>query len=124
MSTKVLPAPLKSSTGEKKYRVIELANGLRVLLVSDKRFCLNALDEEERVIDTSVTDDDSEGMDEGSSDDDGSDDASEGDDDKKDGNEVSLLDSKSLIQFSFCSTSQIGPPRNIETFHKYIGSFY
>ena len=92
MSTKILPAPLKSSTDEKKYRVIELANGLRALLVSDKRFCLNALDEEERALDTSVTDDDSEGMEEDASDDESGDDGDvdgDEDDDKEDENEVS-----------------------------------
>ncbi len=54
MASKVLPAPVKSSTDEKKYRVIELPNGLQALLISDKRFCLNALDEEERVLDVSI----------------------------------------------------------------------
>lgn len=56
MTTKVLPDPLKSNTDEKKYRVIELPNGLKALLISDKRFCLNTLDEEERVLDVSAED--------------------------------------------------------------------
>jgi nardilysin len=88
MPTKLLETPLTSNTDEKKYRVIELANGLRALLVSDKRFCLNALDEEERVLDASMSgedDDDSDGMEQEDSADDGEDGDAE-----KEGDDVSL----------------------------------
>ena len=82
MTTKVLQTPIKSNTDEKKYRAIELPNGLKVLLMSDKRFCLNALDEEERVLDVSVedeSDDDEMEQDDDSAEDDEKDD--EGDED-------------------------------------------
>ena len=82
MASKVLPTPVKSVTDEKKYRVIELPNGLRALLISDKRFCLTELDEEERVLDVSMNGDD-EKMDE---DDESGDGSSEGDD-EEDGEE-------------------------------------
>jgi nardilysin len=79
MITQVLSTPVKSSTDEKKYRVIQLPNGLRALLISDKRVCLKSLDEEERVLDETMSgeddnDEDEEMEEEESGEDSGSDD--------------------------------------------------
>lgn len=46
-SVQVLTSPNKSPTDKKEYRVIQLANGLKALLVSDTSYDLSKLDEEE-----------------------------------------------------------------------------
>ena len=82
MSSKVLPTPVKSSTDEKQYRVIQLPNGLRALLISDKRVGLDTLDEEERVLDVTMSSEDGEPeeeMEEGESGEDSNDEDGEGD---------------------------------------------
>lgn len=48
--TVILPAPDKAKTDLKEYRSIRLPNGLRALLISDTRYPLERLDEEERVV--------------------------------------------------------------------------
>ena len=81
MSSKLLPTPVKSSTDEKQYRVIQLPNGLRALLISDKRVGLDTLDEEERVLDVTMSSDGEaeDEMEEGESGEDSNDEDGEGD---------------------------------------------
>ncbi len=60
-----LPHPDKSATDKKDYRAIQLENGLRVLLISDRAYPLSKLDEEEEEDDDeddedSMDDDDEE----------------------------------------------------------------
>lgn len=58
MSTLILPTPVKSTTDEKNYRVIKLANGLVALLISDQRKDLKVLDDEEKALDLTKTSND------------------------------------------------------------------
>ena len=83
MFSKVLPTPVKSSTDEKQYRVIELSNGLRALLISDKRVSLDTLDEEDRVLDVTMSTEEGEAeedMEEEESGEDSTDEDGEGED--------------------------------------------
>jgi hypothetical protein len=43
----ILPTPVKSESDKKDYRVIQLPNGLKALLISDTSYDLEKLDEEE-----------------------------------------------------------------------------
>ena len=86
MTTQVLAEPVKSSTDEKTYRVIQLPNGLRALLISDKRVCLMSLDEEERVLDETMAGEDDNDEDEEMEEDESGEDS--GSDDEEEGKEV------------------------------------
>ena len=50
-----LPIPIKSSEGVKDYKLIQLPNGLKALLISDTSYDLNKLEDEQNSNDESNT---------------------------------------------------------------------
>ena len=58
---KVLPTPIKSSEDVKDYKMIQLPNGLKALLISDTSYDLEKLDQEEAELAENVPEDDDEG---------------------------------------------------------------
>ena len=59
---KVLPTPIKSSEDVKDYKMIQLPNGLKALLISDTSYDLEKLDQEEAELAENVPEDDDEGQ--------------------------------------------------------------
>jgi nardilysin len=79
---KVLPSPEKSENDKKEYRVIQLENGLKCLLISDLAYPLDKLDQEE---DEDASDEDEEEEDEDEDEGESDGDDEDGDDDPEDG---------------------------------------
>ena len=57
---KILATPEKSENDKKEYRVIELENGLKCLLIADLAYPLEKLDEEEAEEELDVSDEEGE----------------------------------------------------------------
>ena len=65
MTTLTLACPEKAETDLKEYRVIQLHNGLKALLIADTKYDLKKLDQEEQLVDMDDEDDDEEEDDSG-----------------------------------------------------------
>ena len=85
-STKVLPIPVSPQSDKKDYRVIELSNGLRALLISDTSYDLDKLNQEEEDAAASATATDGE---EDEEDESGSEEEEDDGDDEADGTQES-----------------------------------